>query len=125
MYVLWLYVLSFSGATETGKNGKIWKGRGKSQSVKDWFSDYNPTENFGVKTDISQAAHDWMFDQLVQWQLAHTKDANVRPQEIYWYYIKRIEGIEAGLIPMTAGWDVVRSYLKGKAEPDKDGYADE
>ena len=56
-----------------------------------------------------------MEDQLQEWQQANGAEPGDKPDRNQWYYDKRIECIEAGLITTDFGWDVVRSWLNSVA----------
>ena len=60
---------------------------------------------------MDPAAHQWMREQLLQWQSANRKSITESPYANEWYYDKRVEAIDAGLLTKMHSNDVVKSYL--------------
>jgi len=87
--------------------------KGKTPEEKDHYAHYNPAlAGLGLnKRFVSDEAHAWMEEKLSAWQQENGMKPWAKPIPCKWYWDKRIECIEAGLVDNDHSWDVVRSWL--------------
>ena len=52
--------------------------------------------------------------KLKEWQEEHGKHAQERPDDTYWYKLKRVDAIRLGLLNKYHSDDVVRSHIMNK-----------
>ena len=104
-----------AGGKSHGKGRAKGVSKGKTQVEREHYATYNPTAleaGLGVvKHNVSHEAHAWMEEQLKAWQQENGAKIGDRPIPNKWYWDKRIECIDAGLVTIDHSWDVVRSWL--------------
>lgn len=95
--------------------GRI-KGASKGKTPEDiiLYAPYDPPEGgSGLRKHyVPPQAHAWMEAALWEWQNETGANPWEKPLPNKWYWDRRLECINAGLITCEHSWDVVRSWLK-------------